>query len=1255
MADDQDLDSLVLEAAEQYRTSDEGVRTKLSGTINKTTIGRTITPPKKHEGWISGILHGASLPGTGKEIKEVFTNPASYIPPFIPISPPSWSPTKGPRTGMGVDALLDLFGHAVGRSGEQWEQAINALKENRYLDAYGHGVAGAAPIIGPNIAEGNYPRAVGNVISALLPFTRRAAVKAVPEQFKSDLINKGVYGEGALSENFKKDYGLALRRSKQGAIRRGSLSNRSAGINKETGFAEANTKALDEATARKQQLLQHPQATTPTISIKEFIEQNFGPVTTNPITGKIEVHARVASNIADTPAVSQLDNFATNLYNDLLERSMRSGGKPGFLSPAAIEELRHSQLDANGVFVPKAIDANYGKFSPDAPTATANQKAVAVSNDLFKRAEDALRLPSGESALELINSQIAGIMQGVETLPGKIREMRTTPSRGPLQWLVDKAIPPGVKKAITLNSQKATPGFNAGPIAAPLKTGLASWLTDKPWWLKNPTKGLKIPPEEVWTAIPEEPFGPTGGPKLPPSSPGGVPNALGPSRGQNLGPASIQLLSGETTPPRASSALIDFPPEPTHVVVGNRVTGFDASGMAISGRLEKLYATIENGVPTWKAVVLDLKKGKTVELSADQVYNALQGPPGTKKAVGPAVELPGSRAAAPSETKGPPLPRGTNRIVDKPPGTEGEGIFGDPKKKTYSKPQQRAFSEGMIVRNKSTGQIYEIKKIDWNEQLGQWEYMYEDPSAPAGYGVGFKHNLELVTDEMLADLTTANPESVMRRSLPLGPGTAGYPGDRGYSIFKGEPFYSEGQRPGGVVDLEVFGGRSFRPALKSKRSPGTGGEGIFGDASGPKNPERFRQLWEEYQRKYNQIQWETTERAAVLRRQLRNIEAELNHLSGAPSGMSMEFGTRAGGPPKLGPGEEFKGVTDRYGPQANKEMGLGPYKPSPGKIPRDMMPTSEDMDLIYKLIDKGMSRADAASTVGRMRSKRWSTLQPYESQTLGNEWDRIMEDPQAYRDFFEKALTRTDRSRGNRPPGTKGDGIFGDPENRYFKAYAHSPEAKNAIVPTEALDRSFSFENMAVEDPHQSSPFVDDFVRNQVGRQLGYSARSFQPAQHPEIFEPYTGKSSVEKTNLGNATKTLRGDPPVDTEKARTVTEEDTQNSNITSIIPKLAEKKFNELMGRIERGAGIEEHPNATSSELIDAAKKLKFLLRSEDWLGFDSLREAMVAIREHPDWVQRWNVTNPDVIKFGEAWRKLVAKPEATVIPFRKTPEEK
>ena len=49
------------------------------------------------------------------------------------------------------------------------------------------------------------------------------------------------------------------------------------------------------------------------------------------------------------------------------------------------------------------------------------------------------------------------------------------------------------------------------------------------------------------------------------------------------------------------------------------------------------------------------------------------------------------------------------------------------------------------------------------------------------------------------------------------------------------------------------------------------------------------------------------------------------------------------------------------------------------------------------------------------------------------------------------------------------------------------------------------------------------------------------------------------------------------------------------------------------------------------EIAPEFKAALNAEDYLGFDSPRQAIAAMRTHPDWAERWDVQNPDALKAG------------------------
>jgi len=66
---------------------------------------------------------------------------------------------------------------------------------------------------------------------------------------------------------------------------------------------------------------------------------------------------------------------------------------------------------------------------------------------------------------------------------------------------------------------------------------------------------------------------------------------------------------------------------------------------------------------------------------------------------------------------------------------------------------------------------------------------------------------------------------------------------------------------------------------------------------------------------------------------------------------------------------------------------------------------------------------------------------------------------------------------------------------------------------------------------------------------------------------------------------------------------------------------------------------PRHMPEEIRSAATQV---LRNNDYLGFDTLGESAWAVREHPDWRNRWEVSDEDAIPL-EAYRKWHASPNA------------
>jgi len=546
MADD--LDKSVLEAADSYTKTAPPPQTvnlpKLPPPIQKPTVD-------PQEGAFTRFMHGAGLPASKEDIMAIGEQ---------------LDPMKHPIASFPMVAQAKMLGSIpytiASEIGEQGGKALDALQHKEYGAYLKHSLGAAVPMLGPPLAEGNYAGAMGRAVPLALATGPKLIRSVIPEQAKFDLINKAV-GEESIEPKYGKDLGRGLARSKQGPLTRGQASQPSAGVYKETGLPKAVKAGLEEASNVKNSILQHPAAQAKTIDGIKFIEDNFGPVGTNPITGAPEVQTIAPTNVPDG-TVTQFNAFGNKLLAEIAKR----GGK---LSAADIEQMRDQGI----------IDPNYGSFSTEAPDLALNQKAGRVSSALIKAAENATRLPNGQSALELVNSHMADLMQGKKILPEKLATSRTSSSPSILNKVNPKAIVKNaVKEAI---GDKPAPGFQSGKIGMPVRTGLASALTEKPWWLKDPTRGLSTP-----NAAPPEL-------ELPPTPPG---------------------ANTET-----SSVQSNFPQPPTHIEEGQTVTGMDTTGETlVSGEVKKIYAVAdpETGIPQWKALVLDNQKSKVVEVSADQ-------------------------------------------------------------------------------------------------------------------------------------------------------------------------------------------------------------------------------------------------------------------------------------------------------------------------------------------------------------------------------------------------------------------------------------------------------------------------------------------------------------------------------------------------------------------------------------------------------------------------------------------------------------
>lgn len=99
-------------------------------------------------------------------------------------------------------------------------------------------------------------------------------------------------------------------------------------------------------------------------------------------------------------------------------------------------------------------------------------------------------------------------------------------------------------------------------------------------------------------------------------------------------------LNGTATPPKVfklypkvdtqpeAPVNVQTPTKPTHVTEGTQVSGIDEQGNLISGNLEKLYPTVgEDGQPSWKGSILDIRNSRIMDLPADRIFDRLSGPP----------------------------------------------------------------------------------------------------------------------------------------------------------------------------------------------------------------------------------------------------------------------------------------------------------------------------------------------------------------------------------------------------------------------------------------------------------------------------------------------------------------------------------------------------------------------------------------------------------------------------------------------------
>lgn len=90
-------------------------------------------------------------------------------------------------------------------------------------------------------------------------------------------------------------------------------------------------------------------------------------------------------------------------------------------------------------------------------------------------------------------------------------------------------------------------------------------------------------------------------------------------------PESLTRVISEIDSP--GSTRLPLEPKPSHVTEGTRVSAHDEAGNLVSGNLERLYpAPGPEGNIIWKGTILDVAKGKTIDLPADIMFDALTGP-----------------------------------------------------------------------------------------------------------------------------------------------------------------------------------------------------------------------------------------------------------------------------------------------------------------------------------------------------------------------------------------------------------------------------------------------------------------------------------------------------------------------------------------------------------------------------------------------------------------------------------------------------
>lgn len=655
---DVDLDALANEIATQHSESPEGMQSKTNETINRA-LHPSIAPKKKQEPWYTRMAHGGFLPGTANEITAPFKDWQSYLPPMDPISMGvrGYSAiknfTQGPQNAenawsavnqaMPTTAMVNPIGTIAKDMGDQGGQAADAYQQGNYVEGMKHALGAAyAPVGGAQFASGDTAGGIGRAATVLGsvagPHAVDAAKRLVPDQFKFDLYNS-VFGEGGIDPKYKKEAGRGLSRAKLGPARRGQMAQPSADVHKSTGLSKDVDTALSEGRLAKNNILMTPEGQAKVIPVADIIEENFGKGSlqrqTNPTTGQPGppfVQAKTATNVPGA-VNTEFSEFGNRLLDELINRSQENGFK---LSAADIEEMRQEKI----------IDPDYGKNSTNAPELSLNQKAAKVSSDLIKRAEEAVKRPDGQSALEYLNTHLSDLMHAKELLPAKLAESRvetTSPSEATVAV-------GNVKTPFKLKTRMKPPaGFGAGKLATIAKTGLSSWLTEKPWWLQDSTQGLTKP-----NIGPQQPYGP---PAPPPSSAGMPPN-------RQLPPGPSNLSSGASTapPPNAGGVPPTQPPAGpqarpspsgaaetagSNLNVGDKVAGFDAEGNLASGDLTKVF--IKDGKP--HGLVLDLNKGKAVVVPMEELR--------------PVQEAP----------KKDPF---THTKASRPPGTEPAGIAGGP-------------------------------------------------------------------------------------------------------------------------------------------------------------------------------------------------------------------------------------------------------------------------------------------------------------------------------------------------------------------------------------------------------------------------------------------------------------------------------------------------------------------------------------------------------------------------------------------------